>query len=111
MLWGLPAGQTKTHRPMRFVCNKASHITFAVVEDQEQVDKMLGMKNKIREITKVIFWNDKGLHHYDDSVLMGFKDVINLGIEYEKHHPSLFEKMIEKTHPEDPVLTYLFTRP
>ena len=67
----------------------ASHsdARFAIVNDQEQTDKFLEIKDELPLLRKVIYWDPKGLKNYDDPILIGFPDVIKLGREYEKTHP------------------------
>jgi len=102
---GLPTGayQDSSAEEILYVI-KQSGSTFVVAEDQEQVDKMLAVKSRMPDIVKVIYWDDKGLRHYDDPILMRFDEVIKAGIQYEKDHPGLFEQMVDQSQPEDPVL-------
>lgn len=72
-----------------------SEARFAVVQDQQQVDKLLQIKNKLPRLKKVIYWNYKGLAHYDNPILTGYREVLELGKRYEKEHPRLFEQNIK----------------
>jgi len=78
-----------------------SEARFAVVQDQEQVDKLLQVKDALPRLEKVIYWNYKGLAHYEDSILIGFREVLNLGEKYEKEHPGLFERNVESGRSDD----------
>ena len=78
-----------------------SESKFVVTDDQEQVDKLLQIKDELPLLKKVIFWDPKGLWSYDDPILVSFDDVIESGKEYEKGHPGLFENNIEKGKGED----------
>ena len=69
-----------------------SEARFAIVEDQEQVDKFLQIKAELPLLKKIIYWNYKGLAHYDDPVLMGYKHLLEKGRQYEAEHPGLFEQ-------------------
>jgi long-chain acyl-CoA synthetase len=75
-----------------------SRIAFA--EDQEQVDKILKIKNKLPNLLKVIYWDHKGLKNYDDPMLLGFDDLVELGKKSEKEHPGLFDRSIEEGNPD-----------
>jgi long-chain acyl-CoA synthetase len=68
---------------------------FAVVQDQEQVDKLLEVRSRLPRLLKIIYWTYKGLAHYDDDMLMGYGEVLELGKSYEAEHPGLFEKNVE----------------
>jgi long-chain acyl-CoA synthetase len=78
-----------------------SEVRFAVVQDQEQVDKLLQVKDALPRMKKVVFWNYKGLAHYEDPLLVGYRDVLDLGRKYEKEHPGLFERMVETGNADD----------
>ncbi len=71
-----------------------SDAKFAIVNDQEQTDKFLEIKNELPLLKKVVYWDPKGLRNYDDPLLISFNKVIELGKEYFKIHPALFEEKI-----------------
>jgi long-chain acyl-CoA synthetase len=78
-----------------------SEARFAVVQDQEQVDKFLQIEDELPLLEKVIYWSYKGLAHYDDPILMGYGELLQLGEDYEEQHPGLFEQNVEAGRPDD----------
>jgi len=74
---------------------------FVVVQDQEQVDKMLKIKDELPLVKKVIYWDPAGLRYYDDPLLTSFDDVLKLGQEYEVAHPGIFEQNVDQGKGED----------
>jgi len=80
---------------------KNSEARFAIVEDQEQVDKFLQIKDKLPLLKKVIHWNYKGLAHYDEPILTGYRQILILGEKYEEEHPGIFERNVEAGKPDD----------
>jgi long-chain acyl-CoA synthetase len=72
-----------------------SDAKFAVVNDQEQTDKFLEIKAEMPLLKKIIYWDPKGLRNYEDSALISFNEVLELGREYEKTHPGLFEENVD----------------
>jgi long-chain acyl-CoA synthetase len=78
-----------------------SDSTFAVCHDQEQVDKFLEIKHEVPKLKKVIYWDPKGLWTYDDSILLSFDEVIELGKEHEKKSPELFDEMVDQGTGDD----------
>jgi long-chain acyl-CoA synthetase len=74
---------------------------FAVVQDQEQVDKFLEIKGELPLLKKVIYWSYKGLIHYDDPILLGYNQVLQLGEKHEKEQPGLFERNVETGKPDE----------
>jgi long-chain acyl-CoA synthetase len=83
-----------------------SDAKFAIVNDQEQTDKLLEIKKELPLLQKVIYWDPKGLRNYDDPILISFNDVIEAGRGYEKSHPGLFEKNVDAGKCEDIAFIY-----
>jgi long-chain acyl-CoA synthetase len=79
---------------------------YAIVNDQEQTDKFLEIKGELPFLGKVIYWDPKGLRNYDDPMLTSYTEVIELGREYEKEHPGLFEQNVEKGSGDDVAFIY-----
>jgi long-chain acyl-CoA synthetase len=79
---------------------------FAIVNDQEQTDKFLEIKDQLPLLKKIIYWDPKGLRNYDDPLLISFKEAQALGREYEKEHPGLFEENVEAGSGEDTAFIY-----
>jgi long-chain acyl-CoA synthetase len=67
-----------------------------VAQDQEQVDKILQIKNELPLVKKVIYWDAKGLRWYDDPILASFDAVSDIGVKYGAERPALFEECIAK---------------
>jgi long-chain acyl-CoA synthetase len=83
-----------------------SDAKFAIVNDQEQTDKLLEIRAELPLLKKVIYWDPKGLRNYDDPILISFNEVMALGREYEKTHPGLFEKNVDAGQGEDVACIY-----
>ncbi len=80
---------------------KDAEARFAVVEDQEQVDKILQIRAELPLLKKVVYWNYKGLAHYKDPVLIGYRQVLEKGGQYEAEHPGLFERNVKAGKAEE----------
>lgn len=78
-----------------------SDSVFAVVHDQEQVDKFLEIKQEIPKIKKIIYWDPKGLWSYQDPMLMSFDQVLELGQTYDREQPHLFDEMVDQGRGDD----------
>ena len=70
-----------------------SGATFVVVEDQEQVDKLLELKDGLSDVKRVIYWDPKGLWNYNDPWLLEFEDVSEMGKSFEESNPGIYEKL------------------
>jgi len=73
-----------------------SDSVFAVVHDQEQVDKFIEIKKDLPGMKKVIYWDPKGLWTYNDPILLSFDEVVDLGKEHDQAHPNLFDALVEQ---------------
>ncbi|MDY6880414.1 MAG: AMP-binding protein, partial [Thermodesulfobacteriota bacterium] len=68
---------------------------FIFAEDQEQVDKVLQIKDDVPLLKKVIYWDPKGLWFYDDTILMSLDELLKLGRECEERNQGAFENLID----------------
>lgn len=78
-----------------------SKARFAFAKDQEMVDKIIEVKESLPNLEKVFYWDEKGLWFYDIPWLMSYDELEEMGREYKKSHPTLFEENINKTEPDD----------
>lgn len=84
-----------------------SDSVFLVAQDQEQCDRALEIRDKVPNVKKVIYWDDKGLHTYRDDWLMSFQEVEGFGRAYAKEFPKAFEEMVRQGKGEDiAILSY-----
>ena len=71
--------------------------TFLFVQDQEQVDKMLAMRENLGHLRYVVYIDPTGMTSYaDNDWLISFRDLLRMGEEMERAHPSLFQEELEK---------------
>lgn len=73
-----------------------SDAKFVFAEDQEQVDKLLEIKDQTPNVQKIIYWDPKGMRKYDDPTLISFEYLEKLGKEYEEASPGIFESLVSK---------------
>ena len=85
-----------------------SDARIVMADDQEQVDKILSIREQIPQVERVIYWVAKGMWGYEDPWLIGFDDVMELGKAYEEAHPDAFERYVEQTKADD-IAVLLYT--
>jgi len=78
---------------MIYIFNHAD-VSFIVVEDQEQVDKILEMWDELKGVKKVIYYDPKGLRNYTEDFLLYFPVVQDEGKKFEQENPGWFEEHI-----------------
>ena len=67
---------------------------FVVAEDQEQVDKILGMIDQLPKVTHVIYSDPRGLRRYRHEKLLSFAQVEERGRQLLAEKPRLFEENV-----------------
>lgn len=77
---------------------------FLVVEDQEQVDKILDIKGELPKVKRLVYYDPKGMKSYKDPLLMDFETVEALGEEVHRKNPRLFEELVARGHADDPAM-------
>lgn len=85
-----------------------AEVRFVVVEDQEQVDKMLEIQPDCPQLSHIFYDDPRGLRNYDQPGLAGLDELIGAGQAHAKAHPDLFLEEIEKAKPDD-VAAMFFT--
>lgn len=108
-LGGIPVMmyQDAVAQEMAYVMEDAE-IRFACVEDQEQVDKMLEIKDGLPLLEHVIYDDPRGLRHYNQTFLHGLDEVLEMGRIHDSHHPDFLGNEIDKGSPDD-VSVMLYT--
>jgi long-chain acyl-CoA synthetase len=96
----VPIYQDSIAEEMAFVLDHAE-VRFAVAEDQEQVDKLVAVKERCPLLEKVIFADPRGLRHYDQPFLHEYETVQRHGREATKAERGYFRGEIAKGHGSD----------
>ena len=65
---------------MAYIIDHAE-VTLAVVEDQEQVDKILSISHQLNRLAQVIYDEPRGLRDYDHTRLKSIDEVARLGVD------------------------------
>lgn len=90
-----------------FPINNAE-VRFALVEDQEQVDKLLEIREQCPQISHIYFDDPRGLRNYDEPGLMSLDALMEAGAAQAQQQPGLFRSQIELSKPSD-VAAMFFT--
>jgi long-chain acyl-CoA synthetase len=67
-----------------------------VVEDQEQVDKLLEILPALPRVRHIIYYDPRGLRAYDEPTLRAFPAVEALGRELAAGQPGLYEREVAR---------------
>ena len=91
---------TDSSKQLEYLATDSS-TRFLFVENEEQLDKYLEVRENTPTIKKVIVFDPEGLHEFSDDQVMMIEDLYELGRTYYKDHPDLWDREIDKTKPED----------
>ena len=96
----VPVYQDSIARELAYVLAHAE-VSIIVAEDQEQVDKILALKEQLPALRHVIYEDPRGMTHYRFDWLRSFADVEEMGRKFGEEHPGHFEAEVERGRPED----------
>ena len=103
----VPLYQDAPAADMAYVLENAG-IDFAMVEDQEQVDKLLEIRQSVPGLSHIIYDDGRGLRNYAQSGLYAFEQVQALGRDHASRHPSFFMDEVQAGTPDD-IAVILYT--
>jgi long-chain acyl-CoA synthetase len=96
----VPLYQDAVAAEMAFVFDNAE-IRFAVVEDQEQVDKVLEVRESVPHVRRIIYEDPRGMRNYDQPGLASYEQIRALGEQLLKERPALVDEEIAIGRTED----------
>ncbi len=96
----VPVYQDSVAEETAFVLGHAE-ARFALVEDQEQVDKLLEVKDRNPGLERIIYDDSRGLRHYNQSFLTAYDELLARGDEYDQAHPDFFASQVAKGRAQD----------
>ena len=96
----VPLYQDAVAQEMVFVFQNAE-IEFAVVENQEQVDKLLEILPQCPSLKHIIFDESRGLRHYAQTELMSFENLQAIGRDFDARNPEFFIGEIDRGQASD----------
>ncbi len=96
----VPMYQDAAAQEMVFVFENAE-IHYALVEDQEQVDKMLEVREQYPPLAHIVYDNPRGLRNYDRPELLSFEQLQEMGRGLLHSHPGFVQTEIDKGSPDD----------
>ena len=85
-----------------------AEVGFAVVEDQEQIDKLLEIRGQCPQLTRIWFDDLRGLRNYNEPGLASLEALAESGANYDVAHPGLYEQAVAAGKPDD-VAAMFFT--
>ena len=74
---------------------------FAFAEDQEQVDKLLEIRDKCPQLSHIYFDDSRGLRSYDEPGLAALDELLAAGKVHAQAHPGFLKDAVAQIKPTD----------
>jgi long-chain acyl-CoA synthetase len=72
-------------------------VSYVIAQDQEQVDKLLEVREKLTHVLRVIYIDPTGMRMYRDNPwLLSFSDLLELGENLDREKPDIFLTELQK---------------
>jgi len=85
-----------------------AEVRCAIVEDQEQVDKLLELRAQCPLLARIWYDDPRGLRHYSEPGLASLESLIEAGRAHAQANPGFFDAEVAKAAPTD-VAAMFFT--
>ena len=91
----VPLYQDSIEKELAYIVDHAE-ARFAIVEDQEQVDKLLHLRAQCPTLEVIVYDDARGLRAYSEPNLMSLEELIERGRKFEQSHPGHVEAEVDK---------------
>lgn len=91
---------TDSASQLKYLVND-SESRFLFVENDEQLDKYLSVRDEMPSLLKVIVYDRDGLHDFADDKVIFLDDLYTAGRAFLKENPSRFEEEVAGSQPQD----------
>jgi long-chain acyl-CoA synthetase len=96
----VPIYQDSIEKELEYIVDHAE-VRFAVVEDQEQVDKLLSVRARCRHLQHVVYDDARGMGTYSEPGLVSLAELCELGKKFEVGHPTHFDDEVARGAADD----------
>ena len=103
----IPLYQDAVASEMAFVMEDAE-VQFLFAENQEQVDKLLEVRETVPGMAHIIYDDPRGLRNYDQPGLISTEKLKELGAEWDRTHAGAWDAQVAQNRPDD-VSVILYT--
>ena len=96
----VPLYQDAVSNEMLFVLQDAG-VRFALAEDQEQVDKLLEVKEQLPLLEHIVYDDPRGMRHYNQPFIHDIHELMAMGRIHNQNHPEFLKSEIERGRADD----------
>ena len=99
----VPMYQDSVAKELGYVLQHAE-ARFAVAEDQEQVDKLLELRDSCPSLERIVYMDPRGMRQYDLSALVSYAEVKEKGREQYRRDGAFWHAEVAKGTGSDPCI-------
>jgi long-chain acyl-CoA synthetase len=103
----VPIYETNSAAQVQYILEDAG-VRYIVVEDEEQLDKVLEVREDLPLLEKIIVIDWKGLRNFRDPMVISFRELLQHGARLREKEPTLIEERMGQIHPHD-LATLVYT--
>ena len=103
----VPLYQDSVAEEMLYVLENAD-VKYAIVQNQEQTDKLLEIKDRLPNLEHICFEEPRGMLNYSQDYIHYYKDIQENGKTFQNENPDFFLREIEKSKGSD-IAIFLYT--
>ena len=81
-----------------------ARVGVVLVEDEEQADKLLGLGERLRHVTRIIYSDPRGMKKYADPRLMPMAELDRLGEQLGIQQAGFYEGLVQRGSGDDPAI-------
>lgn len=76
-------------------------VKVVIAEDEEQVDKLLNLADRLPTLQHIIYSDPRGMRKYTDPRLLPAAELVAMGEELHRQQPALYDAMVAATKGDD----------
>lgn len=75
-----------------------------IVENEEQLDKALTIRQDLPELEHIVVIDTEGLRHFSDPMVISWDEFLDRGRDHDRDQPAAFEQAFNALNPDDTAL-------
>ena len=91
---------TDSAAQVKYLVNDSA-TNFYFAENEEQLDKILEVRNECPTLKKIIVYDMEGLNDFHDDQVISYEDLLKIGEKANQENPDLWESLVKNVSPDD----------
>jgi long-chain acyl-CoA synthetase len=91
---------TDSAKQVEYLCLD-SDTKYFIAENEEHLDKILEVRERLPELRKIIVLDQEGLRDFKDDMVISIDELYEMGRAYHKNNPDFWLEAVNKSKPKD----------